>query len=85
MKFSPNDAKGIAAVRSDDDEPGEEPPSTRQMLKALQIFREEKFSGQAIPNEIRQHQTHEQMIMKMTEEEKTQSTLDGFKKKKKIR
>jgi len=62
---------------SDEEEPDEKPPSTKQMLEALQILRR-GIQQRGNFDVFEQHKSYEDMIMKLAEEGKIQSTLDGF-------
>lgn len=61
----------------DEEEPDEKPPSTKQMLEALQILHR-GVQQRGDFDVFEQHKSYEDMIMKMAEEGKIQSTLDGF-------
>jgi len=69
--------KENVADDSDEEEPDEKPRSTKQMLEALQILRR-GIQQRGNFDVFEQHKSYEDMIMKLAEEGKIQSTLDGF-------
>ncbi len=62
---------------SDEEEFDEKPPSTKQMLEALQILRRE-IQQRGDFDVFEQHKCYEDMIKKLAEKGKIQSTLDRF-------
>lgn len=76
-KVQSKECKLSTAADSDEDEPYKKPPSTKQILEALQTLR--RGIQQRGDSEVfKQHQAYEQMIEQMTEDRKTQSTLVDF-------
>ncbi|KAL4126106.1 hypothetical protein QTP88_010335 [Uroleucon formosanum] len=63
--------------KCDEEEPDEKPPSTKEMLEALQFLRR-GIQQRGDFDVFEKHKSYEDIIMKLAEEAKIQSTLDSF-------
>jgi len=62
---------------NDEDELDNKPPSTKQKLEVLQVLRRE-IQKRGDFDVFGQHKSYEDMIMKLAEEGKIHTTVDGF-------